>query len=255
MGYRTSIKLLSPGPRFVLGSRWLLRNSIALIIQLVIIFAVMTLLPCVIDVAGFALSLLAIQVEVAENNVRCYVVQKYNNLFLEFHGARGKPCSKQFSTPTKVYLTASELSLSNDSSNSSTKSGSLADHMTRDIPLVELVQLFPRSNHAELYRMHWTVVIRGMVYELLRAKGSRKVVLRATPFSSYTEADALGLPLTLAWVEEIGTTYLSDQSILCLGRWLFLLTPYLYAHYPRTAQKAMTRKQHYDPFLHSCQTI
>jgi hypothetical protein len=65
--------------------------------------------------------------------------------------------------------------------------------------------------------MHWAVVIRGTIYELVRMKGSRLVELRITAPGTSSTVDAFGIPLHLAWVEELGITYLKAKEIETLG--------------------------------------
>ena len=49
-------------------------------------------------------------------------------------------------------------------------------------------------------------------------KGCSLVELRVTPVGSYTAVDAFGIPLRVAWAEELGVTYLGPREIEALGK-------------------------------------
>jgi hypothetical protein len=105
------------------------------------------------------------------------------------------------------------------------------------------------------FQMHWAVVVRGITYELVRMEDSRKVELRVTPPGSCSAVNALGIPLKLAWVEELGITYLPNQRIHSLGELQF--DEKFHSKIPDlvSASKAVYRNKNYNALTHNCQFI
>jgi hypothetical protein len=140
-----------------------------------------------------------------------------SRLFQEISNPGSFDCSTRFQSPASVYLIASEISLSNPSSSSRSGPGSVAAPMYPEIPVAELADMYPRRNRFKTFCMHWAVVIRGTTYELDRVDGSTKVKLLVTAPGFVSRVTAAGIPLQLAWVEELGKTYLTDDEIFARG--------------------------------------
>ena len=175
------------------------------------------LLPCITDTLGIMLSILGWNIEEAADNARAYGYKRFSVAIRDATKPTRPKCSVLFNDPTPVYLMTSTISFSSSNDSYTLNSRSSETMRQQELPMAELVDRFPRTTRDDTYRMHWAVVIRGMMYELNRVNGSRSVSLRVTPPGSYSGVDAFGIPLRLAWVEEIGITYLKPEEIETLG--------------------------------------
>ncbi|KAF2092777.1 hypothetical protein NA57DRAFT_62092 [Rhizodiscina lignyota] len=118
------------------------------------------------------------------------------------------PCSHLYPSPAHVFLVSSDISLLDSSHLSGGKDAST------QIPLAERSELpFAHLTARTVASTHWAIVIRGITYELLRQKGSRKIELKITQADVAATVDALGIPLNAQTVIELGVTFLSNEDI------------------------------------------
>lgn len=169
------------------------------------------LLPCLFHPTALTHAALVIEITSACFNAIAYGIQRFKRLKVKARNPDSIHCSVKFENPAPVYLIASWISWANLSSSSVKSPKALSNPLQQQTPLAELVERYPRANRSSVDTMHWAVIIRGTAYELIRVKSGVK--LEVTPYGSYVEVNALGVPLQLAWAEELGTTYLTDQEV------------------------------------------
>jgi hypothetical protein len=210
MFYANSFKALEP--------RWILddfkgstSHSIWIIAATLLHCLSALLLPCLFHPTGLAYFALIIEISSVDGNAIAYGIQNFKRLRAQARNPDSIHCSVKFQDPAPVYLIASWISWANLSSSISSPKA-FSNPLQRQTPLTELVESYPRVNRRNADFMHWAVIIRGTAYELIRVKSGVK--LEVTPYCSYVEVNALGVPLQLAWAEELGTTYLTDQEVL-----------------------------------------
>ena len=174
------------------------------------------LLPCLAPPTFLVIVALSAQITAVAINARGYGIYQFRRHLVEGTKPDLPNCSTK-SPASLVYLVGFRLSLSNPFSSSALRPEISSVPFRKQIPIAELFDQYKQTIYTSPGTSHWTVVIRGTAYELVREKRGFKAELKDTPYDSYCEVDALGIPFQLAWVEEIGSTYLTDQEIMSCG--------------------------------------